>query len=463
MSLKLFTIGDSISQGFMSGAAARTDLSYSTLIARSMGLGPGPAAQPGTDYYYPDWPEGGLPANLEEILRALEERLGPEITGLEWLSVLKIVNSVLDRAEDYYERGPGRANAPYPGNVPFFHNVSVRDFDVADSWLVTPGLCRKKIAKAGRALFQDGFMTGPDVPVFRTALKVLDPNLDHERSQLDWLSHHAKGEGVENLILWLGSNNALWTVLDLEVRETPGNGSLKPHTLDYDSRRSNRWNLWHPDDFEAEYRALMDKVDAAMQNNVHKGWHVFAGTVPRVTSIPFLAGFGSRTEEPGLGKYSEYYTYFPFTERFVEHTGLCLTRAQAVHIDRNILAYNASIRLILREKDPNRYHIVDMCACLEESMGLGHTGLFSLDNIHPAAIFHGNMAEEFMKVMKDEAGVNFPRPLDWEAVRKSDSLLQRPVALVKELYRHNDLARHVVRLIGLFGKRPVDLFLPRKA
>ena len=35
---KLITIGDSISQGFMSGGAARTDLSYSTLIAQSLGI-----------------------------------------------------------------------------------------------------------------------------------------------------------------------------------------------------------------------------------------------------------------------------------------------------------------------------------------------------------------------------------------------------------------------------------------
>jgi len=38
--MKLFTIGDSISQGFMSMAAARTELSYSTLMARVLGLTP---------------------------------------------------------------------------------------------------------------------------------------------------------------------------------------------------------------------------------------------------------------------------------------------------------------------------------------------------------------------------------------------------------------------------------------
>ena len=36
--MKLFTIGDSIPQGFMSGAAARTNLAYSTLVAGCMGL-----------------------------------------------------------------------------------------------------------------------------------------------------------------------------------------------------------------------------------------------------------------------------------------------------------------------------------------------------------------------------------------------------------------------------------------
>lgn len=44
--MKLFTMGDSVSQGFMSLAAARTDLSFSTLIAGRMKLGAG--------YRYPE-------------------------------------------------------------------------------------------------------------------------------------------------------------------------------------------------------------------------------------------------------------------------------------------------------------------------------------------------------------------------------------------------------------------------
>lgn len=44
--MKLFTIGDSISQGFMSLAAARTELSFSTLIAQCFGQSSFPAAAP---------------------------------------------------------------------------------------------------------------------------------------------------------------------------------------------------------------------------------------------------------------------------------------------------------------------------------------------------------------------------------------------------------------------------------
>src|SRR4028119_1778776 len=51
--LRLFTIGDSVSQGFMSVAAGRTDLTYSTLVARSMGL------EIGMEYRFPQWAKDG--------------------------------------------------------------------------------------------------------------------------------------------------------------------------------------------------------------------------------------------------------------------------------------------------------------------------------------------------------------------------------------------------------------------
>ena len=90
--MELFTIGDSISQGFMSGAAANTHLSYSSIIANVLKI---------KDYQFPEWPAGGLPANIELVLRRLNKRYGSNIRGLEWATVLQTVNSVIDRSEDY--------------------------------------------------------------------------------------------------------------------------------------------------------------------------------------------------------------------------------------------------------------------------------------------------------------------------------------------------------------------------
>ena len=144
--IELFTIGDSISQGFMSLAAARTDLSYSTLLALKLGL------KPQQDYRYPDWPVEGIPLNLEAILRRLNRRYGSDIGWFEWLTVLQTINDVVDEAEDYYERGAGSADQPYPGGVSWFNNVAVRArqgirFTEGSSW--EPGCSSTRHGRCG--------------------------------------------------------------------------------------------------------------------------------------------------------------------------------------------------------------------------------------------------------------------------------------------------------------------------
>jgi hypothetical protein len=136
----------------MSLAAARTDLAYSTLIARSMNL------KVGSEYRVPHWESGGLPVNLEDACRRIEP-YGPNIWGPEWLKVIRAIDDVVDEAKGYYENGRGAAHEPYrepdvaegedAEGVRCFHNVAVWGFDVADSWLVTPEVCRQKIAESG--------------------------------------------------------------------------------------------------------------------------------------------------------------------------------------------------------------------------------------------------------------------------------------------------------------------------
>jgi hypothetical protein len=68
------------------------------------------------------------------------------------------------------------------------------------------------------------------------------------------------------------------------------------------------------------------------------------------------------------------------------------------------------------------YYTVDRTA----RMSAG--GVFSLDGVHPAAVGHGLIAQEFLQVMERE-GVKPVRALYWNAIAASDSLYANPIAL----------------------------------
>lgn len=477
--MKLFTIGDSLAQGFRSGAAARTDQCFSTLTARALGV-------PAAAYSYPRWPHHGLPVDLEAVMRRLLTDYGRDISGLEWLGVLGSVNALLESSEAFYERGEGKETVPYPG-ASFFHNVAVRGFTAADAWLVTPQLCLDAIANAaGRG---DGFLQGPNAPFFRTALKVLNPALENRRmnmSQLDWLAEHAQGEGVENLVLWLGPNNALETVVRLSIKLTPNVPERRPHTLSFAERAAQHWTLWHPADFAAEYAELLRRVHTIQKTNASPDWRVFIATVPLVTIAPVAKGVGEKTNVNG-DVYFKYYTYFPFDEQHAMETPQRLTMQQAMFIDDCIRSYNAHIKRMVadlnRTLDRQRYFIVDLADALDQmawkrndgnpsyqfpahfrhlyppvntkyyhadQLGrLTQGGLFSLDGVHPTAIGHGLIAWEFLKVMETAGvAVDADKALDWPAICASDDLYSQPIALMHEIYDHQDLAALLLRFLA---------------
>ncbi|MFJ7969039.1 hypothetical protein [Streptomyces sp. NPDC096324] len=97
---RLVTIGDSLTHGFQSGAVFNTDLSYPAIIAHEMGSG--------TDFRFPVYPGyGGLPLNIELLLRELQERFGKDLDWWEVPLALFHARRFLDEVEDYWERGPG--------------------------------------------------------------------------------------------------------------------------------------------------------------------------------------------------------------------------------------------------------------------------------------------------------------------------------------------------------------------
>lgn len=519
--MKLFTIGDSISQGFMSFAAARTDLSYSTLIAEQMGLHVIEVAQdgqtkfPNTDiekhYYIPQWRHidgngienniEGMPANIEHILRVLAQKgfaQNCNIQGADWLRAIRIIESLIAASEDYYERGDGKHNNPYTFKngitVPYFHNVAVSGFTVADSWQLTPELCEPLLDDTNNTLLGTVLSGGSKEPwaskhTYRVAHKILnqsdsDDEDSRKRSQLDWLDYHTKQNGVENLLLWLGNNNALGTVSSLNIVPSTIEGIevIRPQIQELG------WNLWHPNRFKAEYANLLKRVDTSMQNNPEDmDWHVFIGTIPKVTIAPITLGIEPTTtlllgNNNAKSTYFEYYSHVNakhpedqdsiFTPRNNPH----LTLAQVLRIDSTINTYNKTIEELVatlnEQHNKKRYHVVNLAKALDDvaykrnqqgnihyemPLALKETnvdtrfydvdndgrlrqgGLFSLDGVHPSAIGQGLVAYEFLKVM-ESVGIKtvsqdtITSQLTWEKIIDSDTLYKDPVCLIRDIY-----------------------------
>lgn len=487
---KLITIGDSISQGFMSGGAARTDLSYSTLVARSLGIH--------NHYRYPKWPLGGIPLNLEILLRHLSRYYGDDILGLfEWSSAAIRITNFMDRLEDYYERGEGDFRRQDPAAGAGYHNLASFGFTISDAWQVTPKTCLNQLMPNGMERPSDDWFSLPSNAFYRSAMRILNPGgtgsyaKNKDRSQLEWLRHYAEMEdGVENLILWLGSNNALGTILHMKIEE-PSQSAAKFATLGHLDRAP--YNLWTEDLFKSDYKALLDRVLKIMNTQEHNvkqpGWRIFVGTIPAVTIAPIAKGVGKAVpvKDPfkvlgDRAHYYEYYTYFVFNADDARSASVpTLDREDALRIDTRIAAFNKIIKKVVAKKNKklgnNRIFLVDINRAFLElafKRNNGHPpyrfpknyqsegievntkyyrardgrktagGVFSLDGVHPSAIGQGLLAHEFLTAMK-KAGRKMKNGLDWAHIRKSDDLYSRPLDLVQELFQHRQLLRILVR------------------
>lgn len=488
--MKLFVIGDSLSQGFMSLAAARTDLSYPSLVAKSMQI---------NDWRIPTWPKGGLPINVELLLREIENLCGPELELLEWPKALLKMGSIFDATEDYYERGPGAPDESDPSGFDYFHNVAVRGFDVADAWLVDSDLCHQKIDEETSWFFNDGVYALPSASLYRTALNVLNPSRDpnlNKMTALGWLKHHHTGEhdpeGVENLILWLGSNNALGTIIDLKINAT--NDPKRNYDRSFSHSQRLDFNLWSPEHFEEDFSELMSRVDDIMKNNEKSDWQVFVGNVPAVTIAPLAKGVGQCVRRADPFKvvrraiYFKYYTYFMFEEDYAHTTERKLTREQAYSIDTYIASYNEIICKILAmlngQYKKKRYHCVNINKAFVEAAykrndeeppyqfppelrqrhpmvdtrfyhatserQVTQGGIFSLDGIHPSAIGQGLIAYEFLKVINDVRKTNYT--VDWDAVYRSDDLYMKPLQIMPWLRKQDELANLFLEVNSAVGR-----------
>ncbi|HWB35174.1 MAG TPA: hypothetical protein VHA75_04025 [Rugosimonospora sp.] len=456
---RLVAVGDSLTHGFQSGAIFNTRLSYPAIIAHELGF---------AGFRYPRYEgQGGLPLNVEYLLRDLERRYGTKVSWYEVPGALRRVRDFMDQVEDYWERGPG---ATIPENPLVNHDLAVYGYDLRDALERTANDCLARLTPARDNIVKQV----PEFDSDRAALRVFPtaPPAARDLSLLD--AARVLGEdnpdgdaGIETLIVFLGANNALGCVTHLTVNWSgPGYDDLE---------RKQAYNVWRPIHFARELLLVRDAVARI------RARHVIWCTVPHVTIAPIAMGVGDKMA-PG-SRYFPYYTRpWIAADRFQPGVDPALTGSQARAVDSAIDHYNDEIvrvvkharlagrdwrvcdvagvldRLATRRylSDPagrpawwTPYPLPDALAALvpvPDSRfltavdGVRATGgLFSLDGVHPTTVAYGILAQEIMTVMRG-AGVVFRRPdgtprpepvtVDFARLVEQDTLIRRPPGTV---------------------------------
>ncbi len=430
---KLVAIGDSLTQGFHSLAITNTEQSFPAIIARALGLGIDQFRQP--DFRG----KGGLPCSIEWLARRLEETYGADLSTFEWIRAVHTITDCIDEVEDYWERGKGAQ----PTAKVDYHNLAVWGFEAGDALDIDAAMCAAKSADT-----KDNWFRPPSAPRYRTALNVLNPSRDAVRgadTQVSIAERIARRDGgIDHLVLWLGANNCLRTVVELEVRETdddpPGPGSDR--------------TLWKPAAFEKDFVRVAARVAAIGAQ------HTYVATVPHVTIPPITRGvMANRGRLPDGHRYFDYYTRFSIHDKeFDPDRDPKLLKAQAQTIDGYIDQYNGIIR---RETKKYGWHLVDICDVLDRlavrrnhgkpsyalpapisdlsirfleiqaSGSIKAGGLIGLDGVHPTACGYGIVAQEFINVMR--AHEPTIADVDFDALRRSDTLVSYPPRTLNDM------------------------------
>jgi hypothetical protein len=428
---RLVTIGDSLTHGFQSGAVFNTDVSYPSIIAAELGWG---------EFRYPRYDGfGGLPINIELLVRDLERRYGRRLDWWELPLALFHARRRMDEIEDYWERGPGAAP---PRLAAVNHNLAVYGWDLRDALERTTATLRAELDRPRDNLIRQFVENAGE----RAALRVL-PGFDDAAARHTVFTAAAAlgaeagggGDGIETLVVFLGANNALQTITQLRVRWSD---------TGYDTLAGKKaYTVWRPSHFAAEFDRVAEQVRGI------RARHVIWCTVPHVTIAPLARGVGTKVE-PG-SRYFPYYTR-PWVEARDFHPGqdAHLTANQARAIDSAIDQYNSHIVDTVRaaRRDGRDWLLLDTCGLLDrlaarryledpaarppwwhpyplppelraldpvpDSRFLGSDGtrrtaggLFSLDGVHPTTIAYGVLAQEVITVMR-AAGVQFRLPDD---------------------------------------------------
>lgn len=465
---RLVAVGDSLTHGFKNFAVRDTRLSYPAMIARELGW----EREFRVPFY--DGPSG-LPLDLEWLLRELESEFGSNLEGGEAVSTVLAARRLIEAHEDFWERGSA---ARLPRATEINHNLAISGWDLRDTLSRDAEDCRDELVEPR----DKPWPSVPENSAALSALRVLDSARDAGARALTPLeaatqlgSAGAVGDdgaplpdedGIETLIVFLGSNNALPTVLTLDVNWS---------RFDYASLGAkDAYTVWRPTHFAAELRAVSEAVRRI------RARHVLWITVPHVTIAPLARGFGGKVDP--RSRYFRFYgrpwvkeqSFLADPSRYPH-----LTAAQARAVDSAIDQYNETICDTVRDARNGGldWHVVDLSGALDRmavrryfeqpeaqpewwtpydfppalTEALGYTptteflrsgpngieagGIVGLDGVHPTTVGYSLIAHECIKVMK-RIGVRFYTPageeradpqVDFASVVAADTLLSNPL------------------------------------
>jgi len=464
---RLVTIGDSLTHGFQSGAIYNTQISYPAIVAYELG-----------------WYEqlrrpayggpGGLPLNIEYVVRMLEHEFGDKLDWWEVPFAGFRVRHFMDQLEDYWERGPGSEVPEVKG---IYHNLGIYGWDLRDTLSVDSAILEQRILEPKDQLFKQIVENDND----RAALVVLKSARD-EKGPLtplgaarklagegtileDGRTDDPNGDGIETLIVLLGANNALSTVTQLKVAWSQDDGYR-------DLEKKGQYTVWTPTHFENELAELVGELKKI------RARYVIMGTVPHVTIVPIARGVSTKIRRGS--RYFPYYTrVWIRDEEFDAKDDPSITSQQARAIDSAIDQYNeAIVREVKTARGEGRnWFVLDVAGVLDrlaarryiadpqarpewwtpydlpaelkaispvpdsryfgsDPNGRIQGGLISLDGVHPTTVCYGILAQEFINVMQF-AGVTFyqldgktkrlgPVRADFNRLVELDSLISHP-------------------------------------
>jgi hypothetical protein len=441
----LITIGDSLTHGVSSGAVFRTDLSWPAIAARSLGI----------DLAVPSYggPLGGLPLNLEGLLRGLQDKFGDGFNPLEVLTLPVALHELGDSNEDYWERGPG--SAPPPIGVRY-ENLGIYGWDVRDCLSYTAG---RATARIGAQPPKDDFLgLKPANDNDIAALSVLAP-FGVAATQIDAAAWHGADGGIDTLVIAHGANNALPVVVEKRVAWSDTD------FRDLDAK--GQYTIWRPTHFAEEYAELVKAVCSISARRV------VLATVPHVTVAPIAKGVNP--QEPGQ-KWRPGSRYFPYyTDPWIDEADFRptkhrhITHQQARAVDSAIDQFNDTILDAVRHAraEGRDWFVLDLCGILDgvalrrfatdkqaadrngwepyplpepladldtrffqsDRTGRRQGGLFGLDGVHPTTSGYGVIASALLDVLA--AGGVSSTPIEFAALRRQDTLNHNPPALLE--------------------------------